>query len=47
MSDNFWLSDRQWAVIAPLLPMVGLLHFLTALLEMRDLPEPEQKEILS
>src|SRR5215204_4160341 len=22
MSDNFWLSDRQWAAIAPLLPMV-------------------------
>src|SRR5258708_33241515 len=22
MSDNFWLSDRQWAVIVPLLPMV-------------------------
>src|SRR5712691_10222453 len=22
MADNFWLSDRQWAAIAPLLPMV-------------------------
>jgi transposase len=22
MSDNFWLSDAQWAAIAPLLPMV-------------------------
>src|SRR6266702_2786464 len=22
MSDSFWLSDRQWAAIAPLLPMV-------------------------
>ena len=22
MSDNFWLSERQWAAIAPLLPMV-------------------------
>jgi transposase len=22
MSDNFWLSERHWAVIAPLLPMV-------------------------
>ena len=22
MTDNFWLSDAQWAAIAPLLPMV-------------------------
>ena len=22
MADNFWLSDAQWAAIAPLLPMV-------------------------
>jgi transposase len=22
MPDNFWLSDAQWAVIAPHLPMV-------------------------